>query len=146
MRKFLLAIPFVALAGIVSARAEIYPSRPITIVVPFSAGGPTDTIARIMADRLQASLGQTLIVENVTGAAGSIGVGRVARASPDGYTMAGQIGMAFDQAANSLPQVRAIRAYAVTAKTRIVSAPDKPRRSPCLRSFGSLFVGYTGMQ
>jgi tripartite-type tricarboxylate transporter receptor subunit TctC len=233
MRKFLLAIPFVALAGIVSARAEIYPSRPITIVVPFSAGGPTDTIARIMADRLQASLGQTLIVENVTGAAGSIGVGRVARAAPDGYTigighwsthvvnaavyslpydvlndfepisliannpqlivsknavpakdlkeliawvkanqdkvtqgtagagsashiggiyfqqltgtkfqfvpyrgaapvmqdlLAGQIDMAFDQAANSLPQVRAgaIRAYAVTAKTRIVSAPDIP--------------------
>jgi tripartite-type tricarboxylate transporter receptor subunit TctC len=233
MRKFFLAIPFVALAGIVSAWAETYPSRPITIVVPFSAGGPTDTIARIMADRLQVSLGQTVIVENVTGAAGSIGVGRVARAAPDGYTisighwsthvvnaavyplpydvlndfepisliannpqlivsknavpakdlteliawikanqdevtqgtagagsashiggiyfqtltgtkfqfvpyrgaapviqdlLAGHIDLAFDQAANSLPQVRAgaIRAYAVTAKTRIASAPDIP--------------------
>ena len=69
------------------ATAQTYPSRPITIVVPFSAGGPTDTIGRIMAERMRVPLGQTVIVENVTGAAGSIGVGRVARAAPDGYTL-----------------------------------------------------------
>jgi tripartite-type tricarboxylate transporter receptor subunit TctC len=69
------------------AHAQSYPSRPITLIVPFSAGGPTDTIGRIMAERLGAALGQTVIVENVTGAAGSLGVGRVARAAPDGYTL-----------------------------------------------------------
>jgi tripartite-type tricarboxylate transporter receptor subunit TctC len=216
-----------------SARAQTYPTRPITIVVPFPAGGPTDTIARIMAEGMRASLGQTVLVENVTGANGTIGVGRVARASPDGYTvsighwsthvingaiyplpyhvlddfapvawiatnpqlivsrnavpatdlkgliawlkanpdqatqgtagpgsashvggvffqretgtrfrfvpyrgaaplmqdlLAGQIDLTFDQAANSLPQVRErrIRAYAVTAKARLASAPDIP--------------------
>ena len=216
-----------------TASAQNYPSRPITMVVPFSAGGPTDTIARIMAERMRGPLGQTVIIENVTGAAGSIGVGRVARAAPDGYTLsighwsthvvngaiyalpydvfndfepisliasnpqllisklgvpasnlkeliawakanqdkvsvgtagagaashvsgvyfqttlgarfqfipyrgaapalqdviAGQIDLMFDQAANSLPQVRSgkIRAYAVTAKTRLASAQDIP--------------------
>jgi tripartite-type tricarboxylate transporter receptor subunit TctC len=210
-----------------------YPSRPITMIVPFAAGGPTDTIGRIISERVRASLSQTVIIENVTGANGSIGVGRVARAAPDGYTLgighwathvingaiyplqydvfsdfapvaliatnpqlivtknavpannltnliawlkanpdkasqgtagpgsaahvagvffqsitgtrfqfvpyrgaapimqdllAGQIDLTFDQAANSLPQVRAgkIRAYAVTAKTRLASAPEIP--------------------
>ena len=69
------------------ARAQAYPTRPITIVVPFPAGGPTDTIARIMAEGMRASLGQTVVVENTTGANGSIGVGRVARAVPDGYVI-----------------------------------------------------------
>jgi tripartite-type tricarboxylate transporter receptor subunit TctC len=202
-------------------------------VVPFAAGGPTDTIARILGERFRTSLGQTVIIENVTGAAGSIGVGRVARAAPDGYTIsighwsthvvngaiyqlpydvlndfepislvaanpqlavvkkslpvnnlkeliawlkdnpdkasqgtagagsashvsgvyfqsatgtkfafvpyrgtgpamqdlvAGQIDLMFDQAANSLPQVRNgnVKAFAVTAKTRLPSAPDIP--------------------
>ena len=69
------------------ARAQSYPTRPMTMVVPYSAGGPTDTIARIMAERMRTSLGQVVLVENTTGAAGTIGVGRVARAAPDGYTM-----------------------------------------------------------
>jgi tripartite-type tricarboxylate transporter receptor subunit TctC len=69
------------------ARAQTYPTRPITIVVPFAAGGPTDVIARILAERTRASLGQPVIIENVTGAAGSIAVGRVALAAPDGYTL-----------------------------------------------------------
>jgi tripartite-type tricarboxylate transporter receptor subunit TctC len=81
----------VALASILgsigSAAAEVYPARPITMIVPFAAGGPTDTIGRIMGERLRASLGQTIIIENITGAAGSIAVGRVARAAPDGYTI-----------------------------------------------------------
>ena len=70
-----------------SALALNYPTRPITIVVPFAAGGATDVLARVLADAMGKSLGQTMIVENVTGAAGSIGVSRVARAVPDGYTL-----------------------------------------------------------
>jgi tripartite-type tricarboxylate transporter receptor subunit TctC len=69
------------------ARAQAYPSRPIMMVVPFPAGGPVDTIARILAEPMRASLGQPILVENVSGAAGSIGVGRVARAAADGYTL-----------------------------------------------------------
>ena len=221
------------LGNILTASAQSYPTRAISIVVPFSAGGPTDTIARIMAERLTRALGQTVVVENTTGAGGSIGVGRVARATPDGYTLgighvgthvingaiyqlqydllkdlepvamiasnpqlvvsknavpakdlrelvawvkanqdrvsvgtggpgtpahvsgvyfqnitgarfqivhyrgaapatqdllAGHIDLMFDQAANALPQVRAgkIRAYAVTARTRVPAAPEIP--------------------
>ena len=233
MRKLFAAMISAVFASIRSASAQSFPSHPLTIVVPFAAGGPTDTIARIMADRMGRALGQTVIVENTTGAAGTIGVRRVARATPDGYAigignwsshvlnpavyqlhydvltdlepisliannpqlivskngvpakdlkgliawvkanqdhvtqgtagagsashiggiffqnmtgtkfqfvpyrgagpfmqdlLAGNIDLAFDQAANSLPQVRAgqIRAYAMTAKTRIVSAPEIP--------------------
>jgi tripartite-type tricarboxylate transporter receptor subunit TctC len=233
MKRLVLAAIIAASAGLAGAWAQSFPSRPITMVVPFAAGGPTDTIARIMAEGMRTSLGQSVIIENATGAAGSLGVGRVARAAPDGYTigighwsthvvnpavyplqydvltdfepisliannpqlivsknavpakdlkeliawvkanqakvtqgtagagsashiggiyfqnltgtkfqfvpyrgaapvmqdlLAGQIDLTFDQAANSLPQVRAgqIRAYAVTAKTRIASAPDIP--------------------
>jgi tripartite-type tricarboxylate transporter receptor subunit TctC len=77
----------IACAGAGYASAQTYPTRPITMVVPFAAGGPTDTITRIVAEHMRASLGQTVIVENVTGADGVIGVGRVARAAPDGYTL-----------------------------------------------------------
>src|SRR5579871_3285065 len=68
------------------ASAQPYPSRPLTMVVPLAAGGPLDTISRILAEPMRLSLGQPVIVENVTGAAGTIGTGRVARAPPDGYT------------------------------------------------------------
>jgi len=70
-----------------AAHADKYPSRPITIVVPFAAGGPSDAMARILAERMKASLGEAVLVENVTGAGGSIGVGRAVRATPDGYTI-----------------------------------------------------------
>jgi tripartite-type tricarboxylate transporter receptor subunit TctC len=69
------------------ARALDYPTRPITAIVPFSAGGPVDTMARLLAQPMQAALGQSLIVENVAGAGGTVGAGRVARALPDGYTI-----------------------------------------------------------
>ena len=69
------------------ALAQAYPARPITIVVPFPAGGPADVIARVVGERMRTSLGQPVIVENVTGAGGSIGVSKVARAAPDGYTL-----------------------------------------------------------
>ncbi len=231
--KRLIAAGIVAVVGALSASAQTYPTRAVTLVVPFAAGGPTDTIARILAEGMRQSLGQSVIIENTTGAAGSLGVGRVARAAPDGYTigighwsthvvnaavyplqydvlndfepislvannpqlvvsknavpakdlkeliawikqngdhvtqgtagvgsashiaglyfqkltgttfqfipyrgagpvmqdmLAGHIDLNFDQAANSLPQVRAgqIRAYAVTAKTRLAAAPDIP--------------------
>jgi len=69
------------------AAAQDYPTRPITIIVPFAAGGPTDVIGRLMAQSMGATLGQNVVVEDVTGAAGTIGVGRVAHAAPDGYTL-----------------------------------------------------------
>jgi tripartite-type tricarboxylate transporter receptor subunit TctC len=69
------------------ARAQAYPSRPITIVVPFAAGGNNDANARILAEQMRGPLGQPVIIENVSGADGSIGTGRVARARPDGYTI-----------------------------------------------------------
>lgn len=234
MNRLLAVLTFaVTLGSISTALAQVYPARPVTMVVPFSAGGPTDTLGRIMAQRMGKALGQTMVVENATGAGGSIGVGRVARAAPDGYTLgighwsthvvngviydlpydlirdfepvamiasnpqlivtknavpakdlqeliawvkanqskvspgtggvgtashvsavyfqnmtgttlqlvhyrgaapamqdllAGHIDMMFDQAANSLPQVRSgkIKAYAVTAKTRLPAAPGIP--------------------
>ena len=77
----LAAMPFASMA-------QAYPSKPITVVVPFSAGGPTDALARILCQRMGEALGQQLIVENVGGAGGTIGVAKVARAAPDGYTLA----------------------------------------------------------
>src|SRR5262245_6415501 len=74
-----------AIATITSARA--YPARPINMVVPYAAGGPGDTVGRIFAERMKVVLGQRVIIENVTGANGSIAAGRVARAAPDGYTL-----------------------------------------------------------
>jgi tripartite-type tricarboxylate transporter receptor subunit TctC len=76
-----------AISGLTAASAQTFPSRPITIVVPFAAGGPIDTLARVMAERMRPLLGQPVVIENVSGAAGSLGVGRVARAAPDGYTL-----------------------------------------------------------
>jgi len=227
-------ILFVLLLGCaLGAWAQAYPARPISLVVAFSAGGPTDSIARIVAARAGVAIGQTIVVENTTGAGGTIGVGRVVKAAPDGYLigighigthvvngaiykldydlltdlepvamiatnpqilvgklaipaknlkelivwvrenqdkvsigtggagtpahvsavyfqnitgtkpqivhyrgaapamqdiLAGQIELNFDQAANSLPQVRAgkVRAYGVTSKTRLAAAPEIP--------------------
>src|SRR6266496_6709407 len=73
--------------GLSAALAQNYPSRPVTMVVPFAAGGPVDTIARIIAAPMGKTLGQTIVVEDVVGASGTLGVGRVARAAPDGYTL-----------------------------------------------------------
>jgi tripartite-type tricarboxylate transporter receptor subunit TctC len=86
MSRLLVALGLAIVAGIASAQAQSYPSRPITLVVPFPPGGSTDAAARIMAERMRAPLGQPIVIENVGGAGGSIGVGRVARAAPDGYT------------------------------------------------------------
>jgi tripartite-type tricarboxylate transporter receptor subunit TctC len=72
---------------IAGAQAQTYPTKQITLIVPFPPGGSTDVAARIMAERMRGPLGQSVIVENVGGAGGSIAVGRVARAAPDGYTI-----------------------------------------------------------
>jgi tripartite-type tricarboxylate transporter receptor subunit TctC len=70
-----------------TARAENFPSHPITVIVPFSAGGPSDAMMRILAERMKLTLGETVLIENVTGAGGSLGVGRTVRSAPDGYTV-----------------------------------------------------------
>jgi tripartite-type tricarboxylate transporter receptor subunit TctC len=82
-----LGIALALFAGFTSATADTYPSRPITLIVPFPPGGSTDVAARIMAERMGPLLGQPVIVENVGGAGGTIGVSRLARAAPDGYTI-----------------------------------------------------------
>jgi tripartite-type tricarboxylate transporter receptor subunit TctC len=87
VRRLIIAFVLTALTGVVPAAAQDYPTRPITLIVPFSAGGPTDTLARIISDRMKTSLGQTVVIETVTGAGATIGVARAARAAPDGYTL-----------------------------------------------------------
>src|SRR3954466_12176331 len=86
MRKFVLAV-IATLAFAPQARADNFPSHPITIVVPYAAGGPSDAMARILAERMKLKLDKTILIENVTGAGGSIGVGRAVRSPADGYTI-----------------------------------------------------------
>ena len=85
--KFLAGLAIAFLIGGAPASAQTYPTKPITMIVPFAAGGATDVLARFLGERMRAILGQTVVVENVTGAGGSIGVGRAVRASADGYTL-----------------------------------------------------------
>src|SRR5467141_2092145 len=87
MRTPIIAIALTVFAGIAGVQAQTYPSRQITLVVPFPPGGSTDVVGRIMAEKIRPLLGQPVIIENVGGAGGSIAVGRVARAAPDGYTI-----------------------------------------------------------
>lgn len=83
-----LVAAFAAFASVCAgAQAETYPSRPITLIVPFAAGGPADTLARLLAEPMRQALNQSVVVEDVPGAAGTLGVGRVVRAAPDGYTI-----------------------------------------------------------
>jgi tripartite-type tricarboxylate transporter receptor subunit TctC len=86
-RWLLVAASVAALFAAYPATAQPYPSRPVTMIVPASAGGPTDAIGRVLAERMGAALGQTVLIDNVAGAGGSIGVGKVARSAPDGYTL-----------------------------------------------------------
>src|SRR6516165_427394 len=83
------------------AAAQTYPSRPITLIVPYPAGGGADAVARVTAERMRAFLGQSVIIENVGGASGGTGTGRLARAAPDGYTLG--IGNWSTHVVNALP-------------------------------------------
>jgi tripartite-type tricarboxylate transporter receptor subunit TctC len=85
VRASVAAVIFQAASG--NAAAQAFPRRPITLVVPFPAAGPADVLARILSEPMRALLGQPVVIDNIGGAAGSIGVGRVARAAPDGYTL-----------------------------------------------------------
>jgi len=87
MKLTSLVAALAVLCGSSAAQAQSFPSRPITMIVPFPAGGPTDTLGRILAEGMRASLGQTIIIENVTGAGSTIGVGHAVQAAPDGYTL-----------------------------------------------------------
>ena len=88
MKPLLLSIALAfLLQSAPDASAQTYPSRPITMVVPFAAGGPVDVVARVLSEPMRKSLGQSVVVDYTTGAGGSLGVGRVARAAPDGYTV-----------------------------------------------------------
>jgi len=87
MLKLIGAIALAAMAGLAGAQAQGFPSKQITLIVPFPPGGSTDVTARIMAEKMRPILGQPVIIENVGGAGGSIAVGRLARAQPDGYTV-----------------------------------------------------------
>ena len=91
MRRRVVAalVGFLALGGLSAGplRADNYPSHPITVIVPFAAGGPSDAMMRILGERMKTSLGEAILIENVTGAGGSIGVGRALRSPPDGYTI-----------------------------------------------------------
>jgi len=87
MRKLLLAATITTFWCFSSVLAADYPIRPITFVVPFAPGGPTDTLGRKLAERMSGILGQTIVIENVAGAGGSVGVGRAVNAAPDGYTI-----------------------------------------------------------
>ena len=118
----LLTFVFVLLAATAASAQESYPARPITLVVPFPPGGVTDTLARLVAERMKASLKQTVVVENVGGAGGSIGMGRVARAAPDGYTIA--IGSSETNVFNAVSL--ALNYDVVTDFTPIVQLPAYP--------------------
>ncbi|MGL5113680.1 MAG: tripartite tricarboxylate transporter substrate-binding protein, partial [Beijerinckiaceae bacterium] len=85
--KAALAASLFVVSGAFGAMAQAFPNRPLTIVVPFAAGGTTDVVARIMADHMSRTLGQQVVVENVAGAGGTTGATRVKRATPDGYTL-----------------------------------------------------------
>src|ERR1700758_1636015 len=87
MRKLVAAFVLACLTLVSAAHADTFPSRTITLIVPFPPGGSTDVAGRILADKMGAALGVPVIVENVGGAGGSLGVGRLARAAPDGYTI-----------------------------------------------------------
>src|SRR5262244_2887849 len=86
-RDFIKGLAGSLVAWPIIARAQAYPNRPITIVVPTTAGGPPDTLARLLGERMRVTLGQPIVVENTTGAGGTLGMSKAARAAPDGYTL-----------------------------------------------------------
>jgi tripartite-type tricarboxylate transporter receptor subunit TctC len=130
MRHLLLAAAFAITFGQVdSAAAQAYPARSITMIVPFPAGGPADAVGRILAERMRLSLGQTVVVENAPGAGGTIGVGRAARAAPDGYTLV--VGLWSTHVANgaiyalAYDLVKGFEPIALTAREQLIIVARK---------------------
>jgi len=116
-RDFISVIAGIAVSWPIASHAQIYPSRPITMVIPFAAGGAFDVMGRILGARMSEILGQQVIIENTTGAAGIIGVNRVVNAAPDGYTL-------LSAASARMPIIRpSIRSRATT---RLLISPRSP--------------------
>ena len=138
MTKVSIVAVFALALGLAGAQAETFPSKPITVIVPFPAGGPTDTVARLMSDHMKNTLGQSLLVETVTGAGATIGVGRVVSAPPDGYTLgmgniaANAINPALQPAQISYNPVKdfaAISRIGVTSLILVANVDKVPARS-----------------
>lgn len=137
-----LALGFSMLALPVHAQAQTFPNRPITIIVPFAAGGPTDIVARVIAAQFSTSLGQQAVVENVVGAAGTVGMVRAARAAPDGYTLllAGMSTMSFSPAIYpNLPvhAVTGLEPVGIVASAPIVLVVGKQVPGHTLKEFAA---------
>jgi len=133
MSRTLIALTIATALSASHAGAQNWPTRPVTMVVPYAAGGPIDTIGRIMAQRLSEVLGQTVIVENIGGAGGMTGAARVAKAAPDGYTllMSGSAVLAINQTLYKKPLYNAVTDFEHVAlfsdSTRVVIArPNFP--------------------
>ena len=133
MKKALLAAVFAALVSAGHATAQDFPTRPVTMVVPFAAGGPQDTIGRVIAQRMSELLGQQVVVENVGGAGGMTGSKRVAEAKPDGYTMVlGSVGThAQNQTLYKKPLYNVVTdftpvAYLAVTPIALITRPDLP--------------------
>ena len=135
-RMLLAATALAALTGSALAQSN-YPEQLITVVVPFSAGGSTDTIGRLIAEPMTRQLGQQVIVENVAGAGGTLGAGRVARADPDGYTlMLHHIGLA-----SSVGLYRKLPYDAATAFAPIGLVTDVPMTIVARADFSAISIG-----
>jgi tripartite-type tricarboxylate transporter receptor subunit TctC len=133
MKKVLLAAVLAALVSAGQAVAQDFPTRPVTIVIPFAAGGPQDTIGRIIAQRMSELLGQQVVVENAGGAGGMTGSKRVADAKPDGYTMV--LGSVGTHAQNQTLYKRPLNnvetdftpvAYLAVTPIALITRPDLP--------------------
>ena len=127
MKRLLLGFALAVMAGTFGAGAQAYPSRPVTVIVPFAAGGATDVLARFLGERMRAILGQPLIVENVTGAGGSIGVTRLVRASADGYTI--EIGTSTGFRESLLEKVPQLMGPEFATVTGLVLYGDRRRKT-----------------
>ena len=146
MRKLLVAFALTVFAA--AAQAQTYPSRPVTLIVPYPAGGPSDTLARVLAEAMRTTLGQTVIIENVSGAGGSIGTGRVARSAPDGYTLSlGHVQTHVHQWRDAEPQLRRGEGFRAGDADRRHAALDRGARSvpgQRLQGDGRLDEGQSG--
>jgi len=141
MKKSILGLAAAAvLAFTGAAQAQSYPTKPITMIVPFAAGGPTDIIARIVADHMSKTLGQQIVIENVAGAGGTTGIARAVTAAPDGYTIAmGHLGT-FSAAPATYPglkydPINGMQTIGLAGGTPILIVARKNLEAPDLKAF-----------